>query len=170
MVQFASSATPVRLSDRAVRVALWITYRVLLAVCFVFRPTWRGVSIAVWQDGRVLAIRNSYRNWLALPGGGIHRGEAPLDAARRELREEVGIVAAPGTLRFVGEIATNFEWKRDRCSFFELVLDQPLEPRVDRREVVWAGFVTPAEALRDHVTPPVRAYLERRERERTSPR
>ena len=169
-MQPAPSATFVRLCDRAVRAALWIAYRVLLAVWFVFRPTWRGVSIAVWQDGRVLAIRNSYRNWLALPGGGIHRGEAPLDAARRELREEVGIVAAPGTLRFVGEIATNFEWKRDRCSFFELVLDQPLEPRVDRREVVWAGFVTPAEALRDHVTPPVRAYLERRERERTSPR
>jgi hypothetical protein len=73
-------------------------------------------------------------------------------------------------LRFVGEIATTFEWKRDRCSFYELVLDRPLEPRVDRREVVWAGFVAPADALRGHLTPPVRAYLERRERERTSPR
>lgn len=162
----ASPATPVRLSDRIVRVALWIAYRMLLASWFVFRPARRGVSIAVWQDGRVLAIRNSYRNWIALPGGGIHRGEAPLDAAQRELREEVGIRAAPGMLRFVGEIATTFEWKRDRCSFYELVVEFPLEPCVDRREVVWAGFVTPADALRDQVTPPVRAYLERRERER----
>ena len=168
-MELASSALPVRPSDRAVRAVLWIAYRVLLVLWFVFRPTWRGVSIAVWQDGRVLAIRNSYRNWLALPGGGIHRGEAPLDAAQRELREEVGIAAAPGALRFVGEIATIFEWKRDRCSFFELILDQPLEPHVDRREVVWAGFVAPTDALRDHLTPPARAYLERRERERLSP-
>ena len=169
-MELASSATPVRLHDRAVRAGLWIAYRVLLVLWFVFRPTRRGVSIAVWQDGRVLTIRNSYRDWLALPGGGIHRGEAPRDAAQRELLEEVGIAAAPGMLHFVGEIATTFEWKRDRCSFFELVLDHPLEPRVDRREVIWADFVAPADALRDHLMPPVRAYLERRERERPSPR
>jgi 8-oxo-dGTP pyrophosphatase MutT (NUDIX family) len=74
----------------------------------------------VWQDGCVLAIRNPYRNGLALPGGGIHRGEAPLDAAERELQKEVGIAAAP------------------------------------------------ADALRDHLTPPIRAYLEGRARQRRS--
>ncbi len=168
-MQLASPARPAFLRDRAVRAALWIVYRALLLGWFVFRPQRRGVAVAVWQDGRVLAIRNSYRRWLNLPGGGIHRGEAPHEAARRELREEVGIATAPGTLHFVGEIETTFEWKRDRCSFYELVIEYPLELRVDRREVVWAGFVAPEDALRDEVTPPVRFYLEQRQRERQSP-
>lgn len=163
-MQLASSLSPVRFSDRAVRFALWIAYRALLAFWFVFRPLRRGVAIAVWREGRVLAIRNSYRRGLALPGGGIHRGETPVDAAERELREEVGIHAAPGGLHYVGEITASFEWKRDRCAFFELVVEDRVEPRVDRREVVWAGFVAPVETPREGWTPPVRAYLERRER------
>jgi 8-oxo-dGTP diphosphatase len=158
----AAPAERVRPVDRAFRAALWIAYRVLLVGWFVFRPRRRGVFIAVWHDGRLLAIRNSYRHWLALPAGGIQRGETPLDAALRELREEVGIAAPPESLRFVRDIPTTFEWKRDVCSFFELRLDAPIEPRVDRREVVWAGFVTPAEALAAELAPPVRAYLEAR--------
>ena len=150
------------LLDALFRIALWIAYRILLVVWFVFRPRRRGVFIAVWHDGRVLAIRNSYRDWLGLPAGGLRRGETPEQAGRRELAEEVGIAAAPGALRFVCEIPTTFEWKRDRCSFFEIHLDAPIEAHVDHREVVWAGFVTPAEALAAHLAPPVRTYLEAR--------
>jgi 8-oxo-dGTP pyrophosphatase MutT (NUDIX family) len=158
----AAPSKRTRLLDRAFRVALWIAYRILLVCWFVFRPQRRGVFIAVWHGGRVLAIRNSYRRWLALPAGGIQRGETPLDAALRELCEEVGLAAAPGALHFVREIPTTFEWKRDRCSFFELHLDGPIEPRADGREVVWAGFMDPADALRAHLAPPVRDYLEAR--------
>jgi 8-oxo-dGTP pyrophosphatase MutT (NUDIX family) len=41
--------------------------------------------------GRVLLVRHSYGsgNWMA-PGGGLGRGEEPLRAAGRELREETG--------------------------------------------------------------------------------
>jgi len=150
------SGTPL---DAAWRAGLWIAYRVLLVLWFVFRPRRRGVFVAVWHGGHVLAIRNSYRDWLALPAGGIRRGETPESAARRELAEEVGVAIAPGALRFVAEIPTTFEWKRDRCSFFEIELTAPIAPRVDRREVVWAGFVAPEAALADHLAPPVRAYL-----------
>jgi 8-oxo-dGTP pyrophosphatase MutT (NUDIX family) len=153
--------------DAAHRAALRIAYRVLLALWFVFRPRRRGVFVAVWQGGRVLAIRNSYRDWLALPAGGIRRGESPETAARRELAEEVGVALAPGALRFVAEIPTTFEWKRDRCSFFEIELAAPIAPRVDRREVVWAGFVAPEAALADRLAPPVRAYLEARAKSRS---
>ena len=163
----AAPAERVRPVDRAFRVALWIAYRVLLVAWFVFRPSGRGVLIAVWHDGRILTIRNSYRSWLGLPAGGIERGETPLDAALRELREEVGIAATPESMRFVREIPTVFEWKRDVCSLFELHLDAPVEPRVDRREVVWAAFVTPDDALRAHLAPPARAYLETRRSERS---
>ncbi|GAA2491034.1 NUDIX hydrolase [Streptomyces thermolineatus] len=53
-------------------------------------------------DGRVLLVRTTYREdgrW-ALPGGGVESdtGESPRRAARREVREELGIGTGPGAL------------------------------------------------------------------------
>jgi 8-oxo-dGTP pyrophosphatase MutT (NUDIX family) len=161
------SDAPVRasLADALHRAGLWLAYRLLLALWFVFRPERRGVFVAVWQAGRLLLIRNSYRAGLTLPAGGVGRGETREAAALRELAEEVGIVAAPEALRFVREIPSCFEYKRDRCTFFEIELGESdtVVPRVDRREVVWAGFLPREEALRAALLPPVRAYLEARE-------
>ena len=50
------------------------------AMCFVERA-----------DGAVLLVRQSYRKAWTLPGGLLKRNEAPIDAAVRELEEEVGI-------------------------------------------------------------------------------
>src|SRR5688572_14068729 len=50
------------------------------AICFVER-----------SDGALLLVRLSYRNKWGVPGGLLKRGEAPSDAARREVREETGI-------------------------------------------------------------------------------
>ena len=60
----------------------------------VAKVTLRGCRVMAFDaDGRVLLIRHSYGsgNWM-LPGGGIGRGEVPLAAAQRELREETGCV------------------------------------------------------------------------------
>ena len=50
------------------------------AMCFVER-----------SDGAVLLVRQSYRKSWALPGGLLKRNEDAIDAAVRELREEVGL-------------------------------------------------------------------------------
>jgi 8-oxo-dGTP diphosphatase len=42
-------------------------------------------------DGSVLLVRQIYRNSWGVPGGLLQRGEAPADAARREVLEEVGV-------------------------------------------------------------------------------
>src|SRR3954447_20470228 len=42
-------------------------------------------------DGTVLLVRQAYRNSWGIPGGLLQRGEAPADAARREVFEEVGL-------------------------------------------------------------------------------
>ena len=155
--------------DRLWRFALCVAYRLLLAGWYVFRPKRQGVFVGVWHHGELLVIRNSYRSWYALPAGGVRRGEKTADAALRELSEEVGITATPEALRFVGDISTTFEFKRDRCSFFEIELAARPDVNVDGREVVWAGFLTPAEALEQRLAPPVREYLQRRSATNTRP-
>jgi len=46
-------------------------------------------------DGQVLLVRLSYRNSWGVPGGLLKRGEAPAEAARREVLEEVGLAVEP---------------------------------------------------------------------------
>jgi 8-oxo-dGTP diphosphatase len=54
-----------------------------------------GVSVAVFQGGRVLLVKRgkgAYRRLWSLPGGAIELGEVAMDAARRELEEETGLL------------------------------------------------------------------------------
>lgn len=55
-------------------------------------------------DGRVLLIRHLYRQRWGIPGGLLERHETPTDAARREVREEVGL-----DVQLIGEPAVNVD-------------------------------------------------------------
>jgi 8-oxo-dGTP pyrophosphatase MutT (NUDIX family) len=57
------------------------------------RPHTQGVKCLLFDGERLLFVRHSYgdrRAW-ELPGGGLRRGEEPAVAARREMREELGV-------------------------------------------------------------------------------
>ncbi|WP_240623787.1 NUDIX hydrolase [Tsuneonella suprasediminis] len=83
-----------RLLPRALhRLALRIAHRVRHRYRLLFRPAIAGVSVFVGdRAGRLLLVRHSYGSgaW-SLPGGGMSHDEDPLDAARREMAEELGI-------------------------------------------------------------------------------
>jgi ADP-ribose pyrophosphatase YjhB (NUDIX family) len=71
-------------------------------------PRIRVSALLRWGEG-ILLCRHEKRGrqvWL-LPGGGVHGGEALLDALGRELAEEVGIAAPPleGPIAIVDSIA-----------------------------------------------------------------
>ena len=48
----------------------------------------------VYKDGKVLLIRSERRGW-EFPGGVVEQGEEILDALKREIYEESGIMAEP---------------------------------------------------------------------------
>ncbi len=147
--------------------ALWhrayrIAFQFQRLYWWLVRPEIRGAYVAVWLGPDLLVVENSYRRRLSLPAGGIGRGEAPIDAAIRELAEEVQIHVEPEELHFVGEIVSTVGYAEDHAHFYELICEERPDFVVDRHEVVWADFIPPGEALEAGVVDVVRQYLERK--------
>jgi 8-oxo-dGTP pyrophosphatase MutT (NUDIX family) len=89
----------------------------------------QGVKIMLFNDaGELLLIRNSYGNpnIFVLPGGGVGRGEAPATAARREVKEELGLDIA--SVEVVGTYRSEAEGKRDTIHLFRAVARGALSP------------------------------------------
>ncbi len=57
-------------------------------------------AMLVTPEGKVVLARHSYKSGWSFPGGGVGRGEAPVDAVRRELREELGVVRSDPPVLF----------------------------------------------------------------------
>lgn len=66
----------------------WQLYKYVLGL-LGFRTF--GARVIAQKGGKILLMRPTYIKGLYLPGGGVDRGEDPMTAAIRELREEAGI-------------------------------------------------------------------------------
>ena len=77
------------------RLAYRAAYRGLQLAWAVKPPTKSGVKCILTDGDRILLVRHTYgdRRW-DLPGGSPKRHEPPLSAARREMREELGVEIA----------------------------------------------------------------------------
>ena len=150
--------------DHVVRFAYRASYLALRVWWFLRRPRTYGAVVALWNDGRILLVRTSYRSQYALPGGFLKRGETALQAALRELSEELRIDVSPDDLRIGWHGLTRYEQREDITTSWELVLSTPPRIRLDRREIVWAGWKTPAEARSLLLAAPIRAYLEEKKK------
>jgi len=68
-------------------------------------PTFTVGAIALIEyDGKLLALRQTHRRGVSLPGGLVEKGEHPATAVAREVLEETGIRIDPGDV-----FATAFE-------------------------------------------------------------
>lgn len=140
------------------RVVIQLAYRLRLRVLALLRWRTRGVKVLVFdRDGRVLLVRHLYgRSDLhMLPGGGIARGEAPADAAARELREETGCTVR--ALGFVATYESRTEGRRDTVLLFSARTDDV--PAPDGAEIAEARFHSP-DALPDSLSPATRRRIE----------
>ncbi len=123
------------------------------------RARHEGAVVAVYVGQALLLVRSSYRPEWGFPGGGVKRGETPDASARRELAEEIGLVAP--LLLPAGEVSGIWDGRRDRVHFFELRLDLLPELQLDNREIIGARLASPDELRGIAVTGPVAAYLQR---------
>lgn len=156
----APKPPPIAALDRLCRLAYRLGFRAMLLWWRLRRPEHRGAVVALWLEGKVLLVRQSYRVRPVLPGGGVRRGEAPRQAACRELAEELGLELAEEALAFAGEWVGWMDHRRDHVSLFEHHLGAPPALRLDNREIVAADFVAPEEALAGPLPPFLRPYLE----------
>ena len=131
------------------RAVLRLGYRLRHRWRRLARPRLAGVSVFVTDlDGRLLLVRHSYGSdgW-ALPGGGIERGESPEEAARREIREEVG--CAIEGVRVLDQLEETLSGAPHTAW---LVAGRTQDhPRPDRREIVEARFF-PTHSLPEPLT------------------
>lgn len=123
------------------------------------RPLVRGAQVAVWHEGRLLMLRQSYRRGWVLPGGRIGRREEADEAAARELGEEAGIRAAPEDLEPALVVRYRTPYGPRRSEIFELELATAPTVTIDRREIVEARFVAPADMPSLHLDIAAQTYL-----------
>ncbi|MBB3034919.1 NUDIX hydrolase [Alteriqipengyuania lutimaris] len=102
------------------------------------KPQLRGVCVFLHDpQGRMLFVRHAYGPdvW-TLPGGGIDRGEEPEAAARREMREELGVTLSD--LRSAGTLDETISGAPHVAFLYTATVDQVPEP--DGREIVEIRF------------------------------
>jgi 8-oxo-dGTP pyrophosphatase MutT (NUDIX family) len=149
--------------DLAWQLTYRLGYRAALAWWRLRRPAHHGAVVAVWLDGMILGVTQSYTDRLSWPGGGIRRGEEPVHAAQRELREEIALDVRQQDLTLVATMTDEIDYRHDHVRIFELHLTAPPMLTLDAREIIHAAFMRPQDMLAAKIPIFARRYLLERE-------
>ena len=100
--------------DTLLRSGYRVAYRLLTVSALVRRRRGRGVKCVLAHGDSIVLVRHTYgpRRMWHIPGGGIHRGESTLDAAAREMREELGLDGIQ--YRLLGQLELRLDHRRVR--------------------------------------------------------
>lgn len=116
-----------------------VAYQLARVYWFFVRPRKTGVKCAITRGHEVLLVRHTYgdrRAW-DMPGGAIKRGEAPLDAARREIHEELSLSIREWVA--LGDFFARAEHRNDTMYCFHAAVDDvnPVADGIEIAEVAW---------------------------------
>lgn len=131
-------------------IAFWLTWPVTY---WYFRNSERTRILLRCGDSILMT-----KGWLsagkwALPGGGLHKGEPPVDGAVRELAEEVGLRVPQADLRFVGVDAVSTHGMKFSVHCYVTDVDSPHTLHIQRHEIAEARWLLLAD-LTAHNTDP----------------
>lgn len=107
-------------------------------------PVVLGANAMIFDTaGNVVLARHSYMSGWSFPGGGVGRGEPPVDAMLRELREEIGVVRSePPT--FFGLYTRRTGWATNVIVLYRLMnAEVEFRPNFEVREIVFADPANP---------------------------
>jgi len=123
---------------------------------FIVKPQTQGVKGIIFFGDTVLMIRNTYgKGHWTLPGGRAKWNEALLDAVKREVQEETGIVI--DQYHLVVTYKHVKEYKRDtvHCFAADAGTDQF---KIDPSEVKEARWF-PTQQLPDFISPNIKKFV-----------
>ena len=116
-----------------------IAYPFALVYWYVVRPQTERAKVVLVCGDQVLLVKQTFhlKQW-TLPGGGINKNEPPIEAAKRELIEELSL--ADVELNFLGLADTRVDHRRDLMYVFggKLTIDQVAAVKVDGVEIAEA--------------------------------
>ena len=112
----------------ALRLLVTVAHSARKLFWFVRRPkTYGAHAIALTPEGRIILVRLRYAPGWRVPGGGRRADEVPMDAALRELREEIGMTSH-GEVKLACDFEESIDFKRDTASLV-VVRDVRYAPR-----------------------------------------
>jgi 8-oxo-dGTP pyrophosphatase MutT (NUDIX family) len=118
--------------------AFWASWPLL----WIYLLNTRRTRLIIFSGNKKVLL---VKGWLGagqwgLPGGGVHKGESPVQAAIREVKEETGIVLDPEALEFVHELRIKEYGLQCRAGIYVVQLkDEPkvTPQRWEITEVKW---------------------------------
>jgi 8-oxo-dGTP pyrophosphatase MutT (NUDIX family) len=118
----------VSVADPLLRVVLTAAQQLRKAGWFFRRPrTYGAHALAFTPERRIILVKLRYARGWRLPGGGRRTDEPAIDAALRELREEIGMTEH-GAVRLAAELEQRPDARRDLVSLV-IVEDVHYAPR-----------------------------------------
>jgi ADP-ribose pyrophosphatase YjhB (NUDIX family) len=122
------------------------------------RPMTLGVRVvAIDANGAVCLVRHTYTPGWHLPGGGVERGETCLQAACKEVCEEVGLIVAPQEMQLVSVHANFNNFKGDHVLVYRAA-SWTQGTTNNAQEIAETGFFLP-EQLPEGTTPGTRRRI-----------